>query len=101
MEFVARAEDERQRALPRQPPQLLELLRFARQFRLVTAAELVPAAWIVAEPPAQLAARRELLHPVVDFAVRFTDAARPQPSTSTRTPSSGAGGRYARFNRIP
>src|SRR5215469_10571936 len=79
MEFVARAEHERQWALPRQPPQLLELLRFARQFRLITAAELVPAAWIVAEPPSQLAARCELLHPVVDFGIRFAAAARPHP----------------------
>src|SRR5262249_59247311 len=63
MEFVARAEDERQRALPRQPPQFLELLRFARQFRLITAAELVPPAWVAAPPPTPLPRLRQPLHP--------------------------------------
>src|SRR5580658_9685026 len=40
--------------------------------------KLVPAAGIVAEPAAELSARRRLLQPSVDSGVRFAQAARPK-----------------------
>src|SRR6185295_10595900 len=51
----------------------------ARELRAVAATKLVPAVRVMAEPGAQLGARRDLLEPFVEPGLRLADAARPQP----------------------
>src|SRR5262249_4425245 len=77
--FVTRGEDERDRPLPRKRPQPLERVGMLAQLFEITAPEFLPALRIVAEPFSQYAARRDILHPLVDRGVRLLDAPRPQP----------------------
>ena len=56
MNFVVSRIHERDRALPREFFQLVELFRIRQDFRSITIAELLPAGGIVAKPFPQLGA---------------------------------------------
>ena len=78
MRLVARRKNQGEIPLRRDCAQLGEVFGMPAQLGPVSAAELVPAAWIMREPAAQLGAGRHLLQPPVDGGVRFAHATRPQ-----------------------
>ena len=70
--------DEGDRALARTTAQVLQYFWMPGELRAVAAAKLVPAFRVMAEPCAQLRARRDLLDPLVELRFGLADAARPQ-----------------------
>ena len=70
--------DEGDRTLAGAAAEILQYLRMPGEFRAVAAAELVPAVRVMAEPGAELGARRDLLDPFVEPGFGLADAAWPQ-----------------------
>ena len=70
--------NEGDRALARAAAKLLQRFRMLVELRAVAAAELLPAVGVMAEPTAELGARRDLLEPFVELGFRLADSARPQ-----------------------
>jgi hypothetical protein len=91
MQFVVGGEDERDRALPRQRPQFIDLLGMVIQFLSISAMKLIPADCIMSEPTPKLGARRNFLYPAINGCVGLLHPARPEPVDENAKPSSAAG----------
>lgn len=72
--------------------QLLHRIGIGLQFRAVAFLKPVPPGRVMPEPLPQSGAGRDIFQPQRQVSALFADPTGPQPSTSTRLPSSGAGG---------
>jgi hypothetical protein len=78
MRFIVRCEDQCNRATPGQFLQFFDSNRLLLQLSAIAATEFGPALRVMAEPLAQLSARRDILHPAVDCRIRLAQPAWPQ-----------------------